>query len=619
MGSPVKARTVDAHAEKWKSRFSYTKSGLFRGYLPGSGFRKAAGNTIGPPAKFGKAVKTESTHDKEIRELMEIAITKKDRASTDPLLPEKAYFLKPSGFETRGIAPVARNVMWYCHKAWSMMRQGHRDEAIRRYEGALKLNPRHVRSLFNAGVLHEEIGEHSQAEECFTEIVERGNAGRIVEAYAYFNRGINAQHRRDYAAALQDYNEAIERIPGNADFYYNRGMCARALGLFPLAAADIEAHRRWQHSADEVEDTLQALFMHASSESGGNKKWLSKGMKRQCRAWLERARQRIAERVEAILAKPIHERDAEDETTLFKTFGYYPAIRRAGTEERVRALCKRIVLGRFEKGESIARKRKVLKHMYIVLSGSALMVGSKDVRMGMTTAKAGAELCAEVFAHRNAESEMTVIAESELVVAVVSRADFDAVQSGCLTNDMETRRKFLSTLAMFQHYSDEKLHELASMCVHQVFPYEQLVIEQEEESQGLYMVLSGTVKLEKDFEVPDTVYSFKDREWQETGQQDGGTLSLGLLYPGGFFGEASITETTSVGRSPTRVVSMGNPVECLLLPRNCRMICDEKVVYYLKLLKATNPNDSQIQEHREYEKYWDKYKKDCIHLYVHLK
>lgn len=101
------------------------------------------------------------------------------------------------------------------------------------------------------------------------------------QAYAYFNRGINAQHRRDYAAALQDYNEvaprclacggplwtprapackcarmrvlplhpctcapcaqAIERIPGNAAFYYNRGMCARALGLFPLAAADIEA------------------------------------------------------------------------------------------------------------------------------------------------------------------------------------------------------------------------------------------------------------------------------------------------------------------------------------------------------------------------------------------
>jgi len=98
----------------------------------------------------------ESTHDKEIRQLMEVAVTKKMRNKLDPLGMEKGYFIRPSGFEARPVSvsrPVARNTSWYCHKAWSMMRQGRRDKAIEHYEGAVKANPRHIRSHFNRGAL----------------------------------------------------------------------------------------------------------------------------------------------------------------------------------------------------------------------------------------------------------------------------------------------------------------------------------------------------------------------------------------------------------------------------------------------------------------------------------
>ena len=121
----------------------------------------------------------------------QVAITKKSKTKLDPLLTEKGYFLRPSGFESRPVSvsrPVARNTSWYCHKAWSMMRQGRRDkaatespqpqlgtaltphsghngQAIAHYEGAVKVNPRHLRSHFNRGVLYEELGQYSKAPE----------------------------------------------------------------------------------------------------------------------------------------------------------------------------------------------------------------------------------------------------------------------------------------------------------------------------------------------------------------------------------------------------------------------------------------------------------------------
>jgi len=615
------ARVVDAHAEKWKTRFSYTKSGAFRGYLPGSQFSKSTGNNWDAPKTLQE--QEESTHDREIRELMETALTKKSRESIDPLLAEKSFYIRPSGFETRGISPVERNVHWYCHKAWSLARQGHRSEAIKMYEGALNAHPRHIRSLFNAGVLHEECGEYKEAEECFTVIVEGGRAGRIVEGYSFFNRGINAQHRTDFEAALADYTEAISRVPNVADFYNNRAMCARALGMFALAASDIEACRNWTATTDTVEDAIQELYVKATGEVAPHKgkHWMSRNVKRKCQAWATRARSSISAKIEKILAKEIHERDDTDAEALFRAFGYYPALRMAGNEERVRALCRRAVLGRFEKGESIARRRKLVKDMYIVLTGTAMIVGGKaigEIGSGNNNARPGDALCQVVVEHRNAHADATIIAESNMSVAVISRADFDAVQAGC-RSDIGRYSQFLVELPMFQHFSEEQLHELALMCVHQVFPFEQLIIDQDEEAQGLYMVLSGTVRVEKDFEVQDTSYNSFSKEWQRNGVQDAGTLGLGILYPGSFFGEASIIDTASVGRSPIRVVSMSNPVECLLLPRNCRgKVNEEKVVKFLKLLKPSNPNDRQIQDHRAFGKYWQKFKRDTVHQCVDL-
>ena len=84
---------------------------------------------------------------------------------------------------------------------------------------------------------------------------------------------------------------------------------------------------------------------------------------------------------------------------------------------------------------------------------------------------------------------------------------------------------------------------------------------------GLYLILSGLVRVDKTFDIPKTEYSRQSQEWEETGERDAGVISLGSMYSGSFFGETSITTTAAVGRSTYRVTSFSNPVETLLLPR----------------------------------------------------
>ena len=110
-------------------------------------------------------------------------------------------------------------------------------------------------------------------------------------------------------------------------------------------------------------------------------------------------------------------------------------------------------------------------------------------------------------------------------------SDFDAVQAGCLGNDMLSRADFLGKLPMFTHYDQETLLEMAQMCIHQVFPYDQQIVEQNEELRGLYLILTGTVRRERAFDVPETIYNHVTKEWQPTGKRDRSTLDLGLLYP----------------------------------------------------------------------------------------
>ena len=52
--------------------------------------------------------------------------------------------------------------------------------------------------------------------------------------YAFYNRGISYDRMGDYASAIQNFSQAIQLEPGNADFYHNRWGLECAVVLPPL-------------------------------------------------------------------------------------------------------------------------------------------------------------------------------------------------------------------------------------------------------------------------------------------------------------------------------------------------------------------------------------------------
>jgi len=599
------------------------KHGQFSGYLPGTIFADPRANKLMAP-DFGlkhAAAARESAHDRESRLLMERAIAKRkvkpgDLDCGDLPFAAAGFLMKPSAYERSAPTPVARNLGWFGHRAQSMSRRGLQQDTIKAYEGILKTNPNHLRSLFNSGVAHEQLRQFSQAQNCFTKVIDSNKAGPMVESYAYFNRGLAAHKRGDCTAAVEDYSSAIARNTDRPEFYLNRSIAARAMGRYIGAATDLQTHKK-KSNVQEIVHTaaFTALSKHADTHLVGS---LSKKMVARVQAWLCRARHNLVENLLVVLQKPLHLRDENDSQMLYSRFGGLEAMSRlasSSSEEgvacsRALALCTRMVLIEFGKGESITKNGKVTKELLVVLRGEAMVLGGGGL-LG-THLSRGDVINPHVLEYGNAKAEATVIAKTEMQTAVIHRADFDAVVAGALHVDLKGRCDFLHAMPMFQHFTEAAIEELARVMVHQVFPYEQLILDENEESSGLYIVMTGMVRLEKHYDIPARQFNPSTLEYTEIGRNVSGTMSLGTAYPGSFFAETTMLVTAGVGKCPYRVCSFSNPAETLLLPRANKGLLDDKAMSYVKTLKNFDPTPEDMQRQCEYDQYWRDTKRDVL-------
>src|SRR5260221_500931 len=67
----------------------------------------------------------------------------------------------------------------------------------------------------------------------------------IINCYSqtsdkYFNRGIANAKSKNYAAAISEFDKAIEINPRDADSYYNRGFIKWTLKKYQSAIADFD-------------------------------------------------------------------------------------------------------------------------------------------------------------------------------------------------------------------------------------------------------------------------------------------------------------------------------------------------------------------------------------------
>jgi len=124
---------------------------------------------------------------------------------------EAAYLIRADSYNRKGMkreemADVERAAAAYIEKGLEIAKTGKYDDAIRRFELAIKLNTKHSSTAYyHRGVAYEKKGEHLKAINDYSEAI------RLNPQYAeaYLRRGyVFAQKLRDYENARKDWEKA---------------------------------------------------------------------------------------------------------------------------------------------------------------------------------------------------------------------------------------------------------------------------------------------------------------------------------------------------------------------------------------------------------------------------
>ncbi|MBA4327372.1 MAG: sulfotransferase [Polaromonas sp.] len=119
-------------------------------------------------------------------------------------------------------------------QGWALHQKQQLTEAVALYAQVLQLQPLHFDALHLSGVAAAQTRDLQRARQLMTRAIE----AHPQHAVTYVNRGAVLQDLRLWAAALDDYDNALARQqgqPGEADSHNQRGNVLKALQRFPEA------------------------------------------------------------------------------------------------------------------------------------------------------------------------------------------------------------------------------------------------------------------------------------------------------------------------------------------------------------------------------------------------
>lgn len=121
--------------------------------------------------------------------------------------------------------------------AFSENARGKRDDAIRDYTEALRIDPGLPLCYSARGALYDDKGERDKAFSDYSEAIRLDpNDNR-----ALFCRGLIHMQRNDWDKAIADFSEAIRTLPSSAAAHFNRGLAYSHKTDFDRAIASVEA------------------------------------------------------------------------------------------------------------------------------------------------------------------------------------------------------------------------------------------------------------------------------------------------------------------------------------------------------------------------------------------
>jgi tetratricopeptide (TPR) repeat protein len=120
------------------------------------------------------------------------------------------------------------------HRGLKWFFESNYDKAIKDFDEAIRLDPKHSRAYYSRGNAWDKKGEYDKAIQDYNEAI------RLNPKYAdaYYSRGIAWKANGEYDKAIKDFNEAIRLNPKNGNIYKIRSIAWKANGEYDKAIKD---------------------------------------------------------------------------------------------------------------------------------------------------------------------------------------------------------------------------------------------------------------------------------------------------------------------------------------------------------------------------------------------
>lgn len=169
-------------------------------------------------------------------------------------------YRKAAGAFAKSIRRAPESPMAYAGRGLSLARLRRSQRAVRNLEKAIALAaekghfealPWLTQAAYEGGRAHERLGQHFLALRCYTKALDLSSDSTSVPPHEILRRRGRVKLRiKQFEAALEDLNQALDLDPGNAIAYLNRAHAHEALGHTDGAMDDLRTYLRLADPGD---------------------------------------------------------------------------------------------------------------------------------------------------------------------------------------------------------------------------------------------------------------------------------------------------------------------------------------------------------------------------------
>lgn len=208
------------------------------------------------------------------------------------------------------------------------------------------------------------------------------------------------------------------------------------------------------------------------------------------------------------------------------------------TEARLRQVCDRLSTNYFMKGEHLTDKGSEANCMYLIVKG---LVGVYlDEMTQVATIEPGNSI-GEASLRVNGTRTATVVAHTDVTVLHLKKADYDSIALREKLQEQRETCKVLRNTVFFIDLPYNKLERLSSKTIVKGFEKDHIIYSNDDISSSMYVVKSGSVKLEARVKLEQVrQWPSGVRSWEQHKSHKVLSKLLRIVKAGQIFGEKEL-------------------------------------------------------------------------------